>query len=66
MNFNIELAQQLRLAVATEILAALVSGEAIVWAKDSSCCDSKQQLVDDATEFADLLIEKIIETRSQK
>ena len=41
MNFNIELAQQLRLAVATEILAALVSGEAIVWAKDSSCCDSK-------------------------
>lgn len=51
--------KQIRLSVATPILAAIVQADAILWASDPDACMSYHDMVEKSLKCADLLLAEI-------
>jgi len=56
---------QLRMTIATQILAQLALGNNIIWTHDPDACSSDVELTDRAIEFADLLLKRLSQSESK-
>ena len=61
INQAINQKQLLRLQTAAQILSGLVVGQDILYTHDPDTCGSREEVVDTALKYADLLLKKVTE-----